>query len=181
MPPNPALALLDAPISDLIGLLMKQFTRLLNESGVHLNTQTITKITIDSATHQPLPPNEREVSDGLRHLVAESEAELKTRFSLTFVQALATDMNGIGGWETTAEFLELANVKSNAELRISAASSLLLMMGDAHYAGHAIGVIYDDNGLMDVDACIARRALCHYANVDPHADNWLAQVKTVVS
>jgi hypothetical protein len=160
---------------------MKQFTRLLAESGVNLTTQHIAKITIDTATNQPLPPDEADVREGLRNIVAQSENELQGRFGLTFSQALATDMSGIGGWETTADFLELANIKSNAELRISAASSLLLMMGDAYYAAHVLSVIHADNGIMDVDACIACRALCHYASVDPHAPNWLAQVKGQLS
>jgi hypothetical protein len=180
MPPSPAHALLEAPLNELIAVLYKQFNRLLAQGGVLLSTQEVAALAAAAADRQPLPPTAERVRERLAELIHESEQELRTRFQMSFAQALASDMSHVHGWETTAEFLELANHKSNAELRISAASSLLLMLGDARFAHHAYAVIDDDNGLMDVDACFARRGLCHCAQVPPLAEDWLAQVQAIL-
>ncbi|MFQ3645674.1 MAG: hypothetical protein SNJ54_07185 [Anaerolineae bacterium] len=180
MPPSPAHALLEAPLHELIAVLYKQFNRLLAQGGVLLSTQEVNALAAAAADHQPLPPAAERVCERLAALIHESEQELQTRFQMSFAQALASDMSQVGGWETTAEFLELANHKSNAELRISAASSLLLMLGDARFAHHAYAVIDADAGLMDVDACFARRGLCHCARIEPLAEDWLAQVQAVL-
>ena len=87
-----------------------------------------------------------------------------------------TQMDAISGWETTADFIELANYKSNAELRISAGSTLLLMLAETDYVPYLLAVIDADDGIMDVDAALAQRALCHAAGVSPHAEDWLAQI-----
>ncbi len=180
MPPSPARPLLEAPLHELIALLYKQFSRLLAPAGISLSTQEVAELASAAAQRQPLPPNAERVRERLAELIRESEQELQTRFQMSFPQALATDMSAVRGWETTAEFLELANHKSNAELRISAASTLLLMLGDSRFAHHAYAVIEDDNGQLDVDACLARRGLCHWAQVPPLAEDWLAQVKAVL-
>lgn len=181
MPPNPALALLEAPLEELITLLCKQFTRLWAQGGLTPSTRELATLATAAAQRQPLPPIATPLCERLAELIRESEQELQTRFQMSFAQALRADMRHVTGWETTAEFLELANVKSNAELRISAASTLLLMLGDGRFAHHALEVIAHDGGLMDVDACLARRALCHYAHVPPLADDWLAQVQAALA
>lgn len=177
MPPSEAAGLLDAPIDDLIVLLVKQFARLLAEGGVPLSTENIAQIAAAAADHQPLPSDGTALRETLATLVTDSERELRDRFGLTFAQSLLQDMNGIGGWETTAEFLELANYKSNAELRISAASALLLMLGDARFSAHALSVIAEDAQRLDVDACFACRGLCHFTRTDPHDSHWLKIVQ----
>lgn len=176
MPPHAANALLDAPIEDLISLLVKQFARLLAEGGVPLSTVNIAAIASHAAAHDALPDGGDGLLSTLCDLVADSETELQQRFGLTFGQSLRQAMNQIGGWETTAEFLELANYKSNAELRISAGSALLLMLGDDTYAANALEVIAEDARRMDVDACFACRGLCHYTRVNPQDVQWLALV-----
>lgn len=180
MPPNAARPLLEAPIDELIAVLLKQFTRLLAQGGIALSTSDTAALAAAAAEHQPLPPVAARICERLVELVRESEQELLTRFQMTFAQALASDMSHVTGWETTAEFLELANLKSNAELRISAGSSLLLLLGDVRFAHHALAVIDHDGGLMDVDACFARHALCHYARVPPLAEDWLTQVEAAL-
>ncbi|MEP7293700.1 MAG: hypothetical protein ABI835_18070, partial [Chloroflexota bacterium] len=52
------------------------------------------------------------------------------RWNLSFEQSLDTEMTEIPGWESTAEFLEIANEKANAELRISTGVSLVAALGD---------------------------------------------------
>lgn len=178
MPPvNPAEKLLDAPIADLAGLLLKQFTRLLHERGLVLSQVQLNQVSEAAASHQRIPALQDTLVQHLRALVEESLAYLRERFGLSFAAALQTDMSQIGGWETTAEFLDIANHKSNAELRISAAASLLALLGDDTYASELFTVVAADGGLMDVDAMIARRALCHLTQVDAAAMNWEAQVR----
>jgi hypothetical protein len=155
MPPLATSPLQTAPLSELTGLLLKQFRRLLTEHGVSLSTEDIDAIATDRAQHALTP----QIVPILAQLVADSETELHTRFGMTFAQALATPMDKISGWQTTAEFLELANHKSNAELRISASASLLAFLGDSRYTAHLHSVIADDDGRMDVDGVIAQRAL----------------------
>lgn len=182
MPPvNPAEKLLDAPIADLAGLLLKQFTRLLHERGLALSQAQLNQVSEAAADHQRIPETHDALVQHLRALVEESLAYLHERFGLDFAAALQTDMSQIGGWETTAEFLDIANHKSNAELRISAAASLLALLGDATYAGELFAVVAADGGLMDVDAMIARRVLCHLAQVDAAALDWEAQVRQALS
>ncbi|QPC82913.1 hypothetical protein G4Y79_00645 [Phototrophicus methaneseepsis] len=179
MPPaNPAEKLLHAPLADLVELLIKQFKRLLTERGLTLTTAQISQIGQQAADKAPLPTKIDTLPGLIGEMVAESEAELQSRFQMGFAQSLATDMDVIGGWETTSEFLELANHKSNAELRISAGSTLLAFLGDTSRLHNLFSVIDADGGAMDVDAALARRALCHVAEVDPLSNDWLAQVKT---
>lgn len=182
MPPvNPAEKLLDAPIAELVGLLLKQFTRLLHERGLALGQAQLNQVNEAAAQHQPVPALHDALVQHLRALVEESLVYLHERFGLDFAAALQTDMSQVGGWETTAEFLDIANHKSNAELRISAGASLLAMLSDGTYASELFAVIDADAGLMDVDAMIARRALCHLAQVDAAALDWEAQVRQALS
>lgn len=177
MPPtNPADSLRTAPIEELAVLLLKQFKRLLSERDLTLTTPEIEAFGAAMAAHTA-PMQAAAMRAALQQIVQESLTELQTRFGLTFEASLAADMNSIGGWQTTAEFLEVANHKSNAELRISAGSSLLVMMGAIDYADYLWQVIADDDGVWDVDASFALRALCHIAQVSPQAVDWEQQVR----
>jgi len=173
MPPaNPAEQLQHAPIGDLIILLLKQFKHLIAEQGITLTTADIEAIAREIGS---VPP---ELRAAIAHLVAESVDYLKTRFNLSFAESLAQDMDTIGGWETTADFLEIANHKSNAELRISAGASLLAFLGDTRFADALLAVIAADDGLLDVDAMFAKRALSHATGVEFAATDWTTQVRT---
>jgi hypothetical protein len=90
-------------------------------------------------------------------------------------------MNAIGGWESTADFLELANTKSNAELRISLGASLLAFFGDKRAAEQLFTVIELDAGIEDVDALIAKRALSAYAKIDLDSADWEEKVKAAIA
>ncbi len=182
MPPrNPAEQLLSLPVDGLVLELLKQFQRLLAERNVSLTTDEMKEISRLAASHEALPGKVAAIQAAMVQIVQESVTVLSERFGFTFVQSLATDMNSIGGWETTADFLEIANHKSNAELRISAGSSLLALLGDARFAEALFAVIAADAGAQDVDATIARRALAHYAHVDATAPDWETQVRAALA
>jgi hypothetical protein len=65
-------------------------------------------------------------------------------------------MGDMPGWETTAEFLDIANEKSNAELRISAGSALILVLGDDRYKDY-LTFLVENPALDDVSAIMAKR------------------------
>jgi hypothetical protein len=178
MPPaNPAEKLMNAPLTDLIVLLLKQFKRPFSHHNIRLTTEDMEAIAQAAAAKTTLPPKAQAVREALAALVEESVTLLKDRWGFTLAESLQADMNQVGGWQTTAEFLEIANEKSNAELRIAAGSSLLAGLGDLRHADKLMIVIDHDAGANDVDATFARRMLCHALSVDPQAGDWLPQVK----
>ncbi len=120
LPPNPADKLNAAPVTDLIELLLKQFRRILADRQIDLASDDMRAIAEAAAAHRPLPPLAERVMPALIDAVDESQALLRERFGLSFGDSLAADMQTIGGWQTTADFLDIANEKSNAELRITA-------------------------------------------------------------
>ena len=173
---NPADALDKAPIADLIDMLLKQFKRLLKDRGVTLTSIEARQIAdVVAAGHAP--GKTKAICVAMRAIVEVSLVLLQNRWGLAFAQALAADMNTIGGWETTAEFIEIANEKENAELRISAGAALLAMLGDRTYLDRLLDVIAHDAGANDVDAVFARRALLFASGVEASAKDWLAQVR----
>lgn len=174
---HPSHTLLSAPYADLVQLLLKQFKRLLAEQGHTLTSTELDAIAQAAQMRQPLPAQAVALIAPLEALVEESRSYLKERFGFSFAQSLATDMSAIGGWETTEEFLEIANHKSNHELRLSAGATLLLMLNNPRYAWALFDVLEADGGAEDVDAMLARRALCHACDIDPHSRDWLAQAQ----
>lgn len=174
---NPARQLDDAPIANIARLLLRQFKTLLEARGQTLTNEGIQHLCDDIAAHRPVPP---ELRHSVRDLVEESIALLNERWGLTFAQSLSADMGAIGGWETTEEFLDIANEKSNAELRISAGAALLVLMGEKGYAPYLYQVIEDDGGVFDVDATIARRALLHAARLSPDTPDALQRARALL-
>ncbi|MGB1285153.1 MAG: hypothetical protein ACPG7F_01360 [Aggregatilineales bacterium] len=165
-PPNPAEKLYHAPLSDLAVLLLKQFARLLTDRDIPLKIPEMTAIGMAIEADNTLPEKSLQLITVLETLIHESEKELQTRFEMTFAASLATDMDAIDNWESTGEFIELANYKSNAELRISAAATLLTLFGVYTHTHHLLTVIAADNGIDDVDAVLAKRALTHASGID---------------
>jgi len=175
LPPTPDDKLGNAPFFDLMRVLLSQFKRLLADKDVTLTADellAVSRAIADNTDHPKLPKIRPIMTD----LVTESVHLLQERWGFTFAQSLQSDMDDIGNWETTAEFLEIANEKSNAELRISAGSSLLVAMRDLDYWGYLVDVVEHDAGVMDVDAVFAKRVLVHVSGVDGDAEDWLAQV-----
>lgn len=102
-------------------------------------------------------------------LIALVEDKLKTlrdRFSADFAGSLAADITQFTDWESTADFLSIAEEKAQAEQDIVIASALLVACGRSEYASYLIEVIEDDAGALDVDAVIARRLLLHAGAID---------------
>lgn len=117
-----------APLEDLLSILLRQFRRPFAAHGF-----TLTDADADALAHTVMQhtdhPLHDSIQNSLRTLITESETVL-VGWNLTFETALDTAMDAIPGWESTAEFLDLANDKSNAELRIAAATTLTAAMGD---------------------------------------------------
>jgi hypothetical protein len=178
---NPAEELNKLPLASLLADLLKQVNKpsLLGARGIRLSHEEIEAIAAKVEAHES--QDNKLLWEALLDIVQESLTELKTRFGFSYAESLQTqDMNAIGGWETTAEFLEIANHKSNAELRISLGASLLAFLGDKRAAEHLFTVIVADAGLNDVDALIAKRALSHYAKVEMNSSDWEAKVKAAL-
>ena len=177
LPPNPAQKLYDAPLADLVDLLLKQFKRLLADENITLTTPELKAIGEAVADKQPLPEKTPVIIAELKKLVQASLDELKERFGRDFAESLHSDMGDIGGWETTADFLELANYKSNAELRISAGATLLTLLNEYKFTAHLFTVIAADSGLDDVDAVLAKRALMHASGIELKTPDDLKAIK----
>lgn len=176
---DPADSLRALPLAMIAADLLKQFNKpsLLGKYGL-----AYSKAQIDELAAQVSNPSARAdyaaLCDALAGLIAESEQELQARFGMDFRQALATqDLSRVGGWETTSDFLEIANYKSNAELRISAGATLLLLLGDVRHVAHLFTLLEVDGGLNDVDAMLAKRALAHHTGIDLDSPDWEAQVR----
>lgn len=174
LPPTPENQLGNAPFFDLMRVLLSQFKRLLADNGVPLTadeTLAVARAIADNQSHAKLTDIQRI----MQQLVSESLSLIQARWGLSFADCLAADMNTIEAWDTTAEFLEIANDKSNAELRVSAGSTVLVAMHDFDYVQYLLDVIKQDAGVMDVDAVFAKRALTHISGVDDDAEDWLHQ------
>ncbi len=169
---DPARRAAEAPLDELTALLLRQFKRPLAAQGVNLSDADIAALS--AAVHRVLPPAAAPVRAGLRAAVAESEAVL-ARWGLTFRQSLQTTMTDIPGWQSTAEFLQIAEEKANAELRIAAGAALLAALGDLAYVPHLLDLIAHDPD--DLDAIIARRVLTLVSGIAPDAPDWAGQVR----
>ena len=174
MLPNRAQTLANAPLEDLLTILLRQFKRPLASHDVTLSDADAQTLAHEVATYAPETPLRASIREALVTLIAESEAVL-AGFGLTFEQSLDTPMDKLTGWETTAEFLELANEKSNAELRIAAGAALLTALGDLRHARRLWALHERDD--QDPDAQMGRRLLSFAANIDSHAKYWRVLAK----
>lgn len=163
-------------IEELALILLRQFKRLLAERGAD-RTDTELRALAERAAERAVAEADAIVLEALRQIIVESEA-LLAGWGLSFEQSLGTGMDDMPGWETTADFLAIANEKINAELRISAGAALLTLLGDARYAAHALaGVRHGLHDAEDVDAVINLRALAFAAGVDERGKNRLSQIE----
>ncbi|HLV34158.1 MAG TPA: hypothetical protein VKY59_03545 [Spirillospora sp.] len=170
---NRAQTLGQAPLRDLLAVLLRQHKRLLMTRGVELTEAGIRALAEQIASGQPAGERVDALRTALIDIAAESEQTL-ARWNLTFNQALATPVADMPGWETTAEFLELANEKSNAELRIASAAALLAALGDLRYADHLLAAITHDPD--EIETVTARRVLSRLSGIAPDAPDWQAQI-----
>lgn len=174
MLPNRAQALANAPLEDLLTILLRQFKRPLATQGVTFTDAEAQTLAHEIATRAAESALHTAVRDALVTLIAESEAVL-AGLGLTFEQSLDTPMDKLTDWETTAEFLDLANEKSNAELRIAAGAALLTALGDLRHTRRLLFLHERDDD--DPDAQIGRRLLSFAANIDPQAKYWRVLAK----
>lgn len=173
MLPDRSAPLYAAPLNDLLAMLLRQFRRLLAEKGVEMDEVAIKMTAQAACDRENSGENIPALRDALVALVMESEAIL-ARWNLTFSQALVTQMDAIPGWESTSDFLEIANEKSNAELRIAAGGTLLAALGDYHYVPHLLAAI--DHAPDEVETIIAKRVLLFVSGVDGDAADWRARL-----
>ena len=167
-------------IEELTLILLRQFKRLIAERGADWPDADL-KALAEHAGQRAINEGAVPVIAALRDIVAESEA-LLAEWGLTFEQSVASSMEEMPGWDTTADFLSLANDKINAELRISAGAALLALLGDTHYAHHALTAV--KHGIRDpedVDAVITLRALAFAARIDESATDRLARISQWVA
>jgi hypothetical protein len=143
MPPDRDHTFANAPIDELLSVLLRQLKRPLAAHGITLTDAQAEKLAADCAAGNPLTLPE--LVPALVAVVTESEGVLG-KMNLTFIQALDTPMDKVSGWETTAEFLELANEKSNAELRITLGAGLALAFGDGRFSAYVQHLAAGDYG-----------------------------------
>ncbi len=162
----------------LVAILLRQFKRLFAQRGVELTEAEIQHIGKQAANRKLLSGKTQPVLVALRDIIEESVGVLK-QWDLTFAKSLSTEMTDISGWESTADFLQIANEKGNAEIRITAGSSLAVILGEPRHAVFLLQAVDHDlkaDGQLDVDAIIAKRALLYASRVDVEASDWRDQV-----
>lgn len=152
MRPNRVNTLTNAPTDELLTILLRQYKRLLAERGVTLTETDIHRI----AQQEHLDEQAQAVRKILIDLIEESKGVLM-RWNLTFEQSINTEMADIPGWESTSDFLEIANEKSNAELRIASGAALVAALGDLRYADVLRAAINHDPN--EIETVIAQRIL----------------------
>jgi hypothetical protein len=159
-------------INALTLILLRQFKRLFADKGINLTDGEMQLIADAVDSRNVLPQTAKPLISALDTLITESMAVLGG-WDLSFEESLATDMTDLNHlWDSTADFLMLANEKGNAEIRISAGSALQTLLGDKTHVGELITAIHHDlrvNGTLDVDAMICKRAVLHIAQI-PHDD-----------
>jgi hypothetical protein len=146
------------PLDELLTVLLRQMRRPLESVGVHVTDTDAKEYVQQRITGQ---------GNGAQGLVqaliqtVEASEKVLAQWGLTFQQSLDTPMDDIPGWQSTAEFLELANEKVNAELRITLGAALTLALGDdTHYLPYLRHLADGDHG---DETVIARRVL-EFAN-----------------
>ncbi|MBK9122017.1 MAG: hypothetical protein IPM16_02705 [Chloroflexi bacterium] len=155
-------------IEELILILMRQFKRLLAERGADLNDAQMRDLAQAVADNRGGSTDDTlsTIRNALNRVTAESEA-LLAGWGLTYTESLKTSMEDMPGWDTTADFLSLANEKVNAELRISAGSALRLLLGESEALRNVLTTATHGAGdPEDVDAVIALRAMAHFFGAD---------------
>ncbi|MBZ0296581.1 MAG: hypothetical protein K8L99_28730 [Anaerolineae bacterium] len=174
MRPDRATVLSQAPLHDLIVVLLRQYKHLLSERDISLTEADIQSTAQHIVARQALDDREQAIRAVLATLVEESQTVLD-QWHLSFAQSLETEMTNIPGWETTAEFLEIANEKGNAELRIASGSALAVALGDYLFAPHLLTVL--DHDPNELEGMVARRVLTLVSGVDAEVEDWQAQIQ----
>ncbi|MBZ0304013.1 MAG: hypothetical protein K8J31_30015 [Anaerolineae bacterium] len=163
-----------APLPELLTILLRQYKRLLAERGLDFTEDDLQALARQMAEGAPLPESAESLRQILVDLVTESEQVL-ARWNLTFGESLRTEMTDLPGWETTSEFLELANEKGNAELRIASAAVLVAALGDVRFADHLLAAI--DHDPDEIETVVARRVLSQRSGITGHSPDWSQKMR----
>lgn len=172
--PDRASLALTAPLVDVLALLLRQFRRPLAAHDVVLSDADAGRLAEAIVAGAASGDKAAEVRTVLVALVGESERVLRG-WGLSFEQAMDTGMDRMPGWHTTAEFLDMANEKSNAEIRIAVGAALVAALGDLRYASYLLFLARRPGA--DVDAAVARRVLAHLSGVPLDAPDWEPRVR----
>lgn len=156
MPIDPIATYRNAPLDELLTILLRQFKRPLASKGITLEDAEAGAIAQAIVAQAAPSENAVKIRAALAELIRESEQVL-AGWNLTFERSINAEMDDIGGWETTAEFIEIANQKANAELRISTGSALVAALGDSSFVPHLHTLI--SRAMPDLDTVIAERVL----------------------
>lgn len=177
LPPDRAQTFDGAPIGDLISVLLRQLKRPLASHGFSLSDAQAEALAQARVAGQPdgrIPA----LLAALEAVIAESVAVLG-QLGFGFQDSLDADMNQIGGWDSTAEFLEIANEKSNAELRITLASAVALAFGGDRRYG--VDLLYLARGDYGDETVIARRLLSFASGIEASGPDWVARIAAWIS
>lgn len=156
MRPDRANALMTAPLADLLVVLLRQYKRLLAERGVALTEADMQQVAQAVVAHEP-PSEQAQAIRAILIDLADESIGVLARLNLTFEQSIQTTMTDLPGWESTSDFLELANEKGNAELRIASSAALVAALGDLRYADVLRAAIRHDPD--EIETVVARRIL----------------------
>jgi hypothetical protein len=162
-------------MEDLLYVLLRQLKRPLETHGVSLTDADARRLGADRAAGNM--PDMPALVPALTALVDESERVLEG-LGLTFIESLDTPMDKLPGWESTGEFLELANEKGNAELRITLGGSLALVFGEERR--FLPGLLHVAEGDYGDETAIARRTLLFAAGLPPDTPDALEKVRAWV-
>lgn len=174
LPTDRAQTFANAPIEDLLSVLLRQLKRPLGMQGFKLTDSEANRMASERVAGK-IPQRSIELVGALEAIVHESEQVL-AQYGLTFETSFDADLSTIGGWETTAEFLEIANEKANAELRITLGAALdMAFVGDARYAHY---LLFLATGERDDETVIAKRILTFVTDIPAETPDWLNQVRS---
>jgi hypothetical protein len=162
-----------APLGELLTVLLRQWRRPLARHGITYTDAEAAALG-EAIARRDDDPRFPGLKAALAALLAESEAALAA-WGQTYASSLAAPMDAIPGWESTAEFLDVAERKANAELRIGTGSALLAALGEKSAAGHLITLVR--RGVTDLDSAIARRVLLFASGLPADDPDWLAKAQ----
>jgi hypothetical protein len=158
-------------------ILLRQFKRLLAEQGQDLTDAELRELADRMSQRALQSEPETGVRAALVNLIEESLSVLRN-LNLDYAESLNTKMDDLSGWETTADFISLANDKANAELRISVGAALLAGLGDPRYADALLTTyLHGKDDPEDVDAIISQRVLAFASQIPTSIPNWQSQIE----
>lgn len=159
MLPDRLAAYRNAPFAELMTVLLRQLRRPLAAHGLDLTDADCERIGGEIARCERMTESGEKLRAALNAVIDESAGVLG-KWGLTFETSLKTGADTLPGWETTAEFLELASDKANAELRFSTGAALLSASGDPRYLPTLQFLASGEAGeYSDVEQVIAWRVL----------------------